>query len=243
MEDALLLDIEPERREFLPKYLDKYIIADDVTIVDWSDRLSAVAVEGPKAHEVLRSAGAAEVPDPGKWVPWASQMLAAISATGSAGYRAYVPAQEKDAFVQSLLLSGAVKATAEEARIVRLENARPRFGEELTDAHIPHETRALHALHFSKGCYLGQEIVERVRSRGHANRLLVQLRIATDHPPAPGTKIQAGGAEAGEIASAAYSPAIGAVIAMGYVRGEHVTTKPAMEVSGSDAEITERQPN
>jgi len=78
------------------------------------------------------------------------------------------------------------------------------------------------AVNFNKGCYLGQEIVERVRSRGQVHRLLTPLRIDGTEPPAPGTKLTAAGADAGEITSAAWSPALGKVAALGYVRSPHV---------------------
>jgi folate-binding Fe-S cluster repair protein YgfZ len=76
----------------------------------------------------------------------------------------------------------------------------------------------LHAVHFSKGCYLGQEIVERVRSRAQIHRALRRLEIAGADPPAPGTKLKSGDADAGEIVSAAFSPALHQIVAMAYMR-------------------------
>ena len=81
------------------------------------------------------------------------------------------------------------------ADVVRIENGKPRYGVDINDSTLPQETQLMHAVHPSKGCYLGQEIVERVRSRGHVNRLLVRLEIQALEPPAPGTKIQADGKE------------------------------------------------
>jgi folate-binding Fe-S cluster repair protein YgfZ len=87
----------------------------------------------------------------------------------------------------------------------------------------------MHALHFHKGCYLGQEIVERVRSRGLIHRVLKPLEIEGQGPPEPGTKLQAGGASAAEVTSAAYSPALGKVVALGYVRVEYA--EPGTEMA------------
>jgi folate-binding Fe-S cluster repair protein YgfZ len=96
----------------------------------------------------------------------------------------------------------------------------------------------MHALHFSKGCYLGQEIVERVRSRGHVNRLLAQMRVEASEPPMPGARILAGGKEAGEITSSAFSPALERTVALGYVRAEFAAIGSELEVAGAATTIS-----
>ena len=80
------------------------------------------------------------------------------------------------------------------------------------------ETGQLHAVSFSKGCYLGQEIVERVRSRAQIHRVLRRLEIELAEPPEAGSKLKSGEADAAEIASAVFSPALGKVVALAYVR-------------------------
>ena len=83
-----------------------------------------------------------------------------------------------------------IPATAEDARIVRIENGRPRYGEEITERYLVQETGQMHAVHFSKGCYLGQEIVERVRSRAQIHRVLRAFEIDTAGPSRGGHEIQ-----------------------------------------------------
>ncbi|MGH9583535.1 MAG: glycine cleavage T C-terminal barrel domain-containing protein, partial [Bryobacteraceae bacterium] len=129
------------------------------------------------------------------------------------------------------------RADAEAARAVRIENGLPRYGEEITERYLVQETQQMHAVHFSKGCYLGQEIVERVRSRGQVHRLLMPVRVKTNTPPPPGAKLTAGGADAAEIASAAYSPAFGEVVALAYVRTEAACEKPVLAVKGSEPPV------
>jgi tRNA-modifying protein YgfZ len=124
-------------------------------------------------------------------------------------------------------------ATASEARIVRLENGIPRYGEDITERYLPEETQAMHAVHFNKGCYLGQEIVERVRSRAQIHRLLTPVRIQNSSVPAAGTKLSAEGKDVGEITSAAYSPGLGEVVGLAYLRTDGARDK-AMLVAGSD---------
>jgi aminomethyltransferase len=242
LEEAILIDTEPERREFLLAYLDRYIIADDVTLDDQSDQWAVVAVEGPGSGDVMRAIGIDALPGAGHWRRWESWMVAAATVTGAPGYRLYVPAVEKQAVRERLAKAGAVEASAEEAHVVRLERARPRYGEDLSDSHIPHETRLMHALHFNKGCYLGQEIVERVRSRGHVNRLLVQLFVDGEHVPPRSARIRAGGVDVGEITSSAYSKGLGKGVALGYVRAEYGAGGRELEADGARAVVSEQVP-
>ena len=95
---------------------------------------------------------------------------------------------------------------ADDATVVRIENGRPRYGEEITERYLVQETGQLQAVHFSKGCYLGQEIVERVRSRAQIHRVLRRIEIDSSEVPPAGTKLKFGDADAAEIASAVFSP-------------------------------------
>ena len=101
---------------------------------------------------------------------------------------------------------------------MRLEHGKPRYGEDITDRFLAQETNQSHALHFSKGCYLGQEIVERVRARALLHRRLTPLNIDGNTAPAPGTKVITEGNATAEITSAVFSPALAKVVALAYVR-------------------------
>ncbi len=116
----------------------------------------------------------------------------------------------------------------------------PRYGEEISERYLVHETQLMHAVNFNKGCYLGQEIVERVRSRGQVHRLLAPIRIESQIAPEPGTKLNASGAVAGEIASAVYSPALREVVALAYVRTEALHNKPEMQLAGIEPAVIAR---
>jgi len=121
---------------------------------------------------------------------------------------------------------------------LRLEAGEPWFPADFNDAMIPHEA-AIETTHisFSKGCYTGQEIVERVRSRGHVNRKRVLLKFSTPTPPAPGTKLRAGGVEVGYVTSAAFSPGAGTAIGMGYVRREQFAPGSVVDFDGGTATV------
>lgn len=241
--DYLLLDTEPETRELVFKHLDKHIIADDVTLEDLTARTAVAGLEGPQSSEILRTLGA---PLPEAWhshAAWGSRVVARLSSTGAPGFRIFAPLEERPELLQQLHSAGAVAAEPEAARTVRLELGRPRYGEDFSDKHLPQETQLLHALHFNKGCYLGQEIVERIRSRGLVHRLLMRLRVQTAEPPAAGAKILAGEKEAGEITSAAFSSALGKVVALGYMRREEIRSQTPLTAGGALVEIAEEPPD
>jgi folate-binding protein YgfZ len=213
--DYLLLDVEPETREPLYQHLDRFIIADDVTLEDITDATATIALEGPDAADVLERAGAPVPETDYSSVDWGDSVVARLNSTGSLGFFILAPVAEKAALIGRLEAAGAGPAGAEAARVVRLEHGKPRYSEDISERFLAQEANQPLALHFSKGCYLGQEIVERVRSRGQIHRVLKPLILDTKEPPAPGAKLEDG---ATEITSAAYSPALDKVVALGYVR-------------------------
>ena len=237
MEDRFLLDTEPETRERLYKHLDRYIIAEDVTLEDATARLATVGVEGPDSGELLRRVGAPIPESDYAHAAWKANTVANVSWTGGPGYRVFVPAAEKAELVKALEQAGARAATVDDAEVVRLEHARPRYGVDIFDMTLPQETRQMHAVHFQKGCYLGQEIVERIRSRGHVNKLLVGLTVSGTEAPAAGTKLVPGGQEVGEITSAVFSPAFQEVAALAYVRSTHAEPGTQLEAGGRRAMV------
>ena len=99
----------------------------------------------------------------------------------------------------------------------RIAEGIPAYGIDIAERDLPQETSQMRALSFNKGCYLGQEIVERIRAQGRVNKKLERLELEGSEPPQPGTKLQVGGREA-EIMSAIYSPHFGKTIALAYVR-------------------------
>lgn len=134
---------------------------------------------------------------------------------------------------------GLAEASVDDWRTFRLENFSPRFGEDFTLATLPQETGlAGDALHFQKGCYIGQEIVERIHSRGHVNKTLVGLQIFDGEIPAPGTKVSFEGAEVGEVTSAAASPHFGDIRAIAMVRVQAAKPGTTVQVAEQAALVS-----
>lgn len=221
--DSFLLDTEPELATKLLEHLDRFIIADDAEVKDETDQWAAIGLEGP---ESLKVASQLAIPVPETLFSvssWRNGFAVRAASTGPEGIRIFVPVPEAQALPEMFLAAGIPYASVQDAQIVRLENGVPRYGEDISERYLAQETGVLHAVHPNKGCYVGQEIVERVRSQAHVHRHLTPLRIDSSEAPAPGTKLILNGKEAGEITSAAFSPGLGEVVALGYVRTEGMT--------------------
>ena len=238
--DHFLLDVEPEVREKLFAHLDHYIIADDVYLEDATGSTATIAVEGPRSAEVLVAAGAPVPETDYASAEWGTGVVARVTSTGSPGFFVFAPAAEKPDLIARLEAAGAEAAAAEAYRVVRLEHGKARYGEDLSERYLAQEANQPHALHFNKGCYLGQEIVERVRSRGQIHRVLMPLVLETTEPPEPGAKLEIGDASVAEITSAAYSPALGKVVALAYVRSEHARPHEQLTLGDIRAEVAAR---
>jgi folate-binding protein YgfZ len=233
--ESFLLDTEPETAGKVFQHLDKYVIADDVTVADETTEWSTVGLEGSDAAASLEALGAPVPANDCGIALWGARLVARAAATGPIGFRIFAPASERPELLAQLAGAAIPEADAEAARTVRLEHAKPRYGEEITERYLTQETAQLHAVNFNKGCYLGQEIVERVRSRAQIHRRLAAVHIRSSVPPPPGTKLKVDGKDAGEIASAAFSPALGEVVGLAYVRVEHEATRPEMWIEGVDS--------
>lgn len=234
-----LVDIDPPTRQTVMEHLDRYIIMDVVEIEDVSDAYCVLGVEGPEAAKLLESLGA---PLPDKQfahTSWGDALVAKYSYTGGPGYRLYAPAAMREELLERLKGAGAALCDLATADAVRLEYGRPRHGLDYSDQNLVHEAQLLDHVSFNKGCYIGQEIVERVRSRGNVHRLLVRMVADTADAPEPAAPVLVDEKEAGAIRSAAYSPALGKSIAFALLKAEFVKPDTAFEVNGAAASLPE----
>jgi folate-binding protein YgfZ len=230
MGDHFLLETGWPLKNRLQQMLERYLIADDVTLEDRSAQLAVVAVEGPASAKLLRAAGAATLPGAERNHTWAKfgetpALVVRLSETGEEGYRMIFVVE----YAQNLwdALVAAQKAVPwrpvgyTALNILRTEAGVPWYGAELDERTLPPEAGLeARAISYNKGCYLGQEIIERIRSRGHVNRRLVGLTLETDRLPEPGAKLTRDGKEVGALTTAVDSPVLGKRLALGYVRRE-----------------------
>jgi folate-binding protein YgfZ len=244
MADHLLVDTERGQAPKVLELFDKYIIMDDVEVTDISDKLTSLAVQGPKSIEILRELDLtiADEVEPLK----VAQMVwngIGISVTRMASdiamtFEIWLATENVPKLWDALVAVGAKPVGTEALEMFRIAAGVPKYGQDITDKYIPQETEQLHALHFAKGCYLGQEIVERVRSRGAVHRHYAAFAI--DGPaPSPGTEIQVDGKRAGEITSARIIPVNGhqQTLALGYIRKESGEPGTVVQVEGKEARV------
>src|SRR5277367_2688491 len=250
LRDRLLVLSHASVRERTVATLDKFIIMDDVTLSDVSEQFGSFAVEGPRAGIVIAGAcglaleGFSEHAVAEVQIDGVACHLIRHAHFGLPGAEIIAPREHLGVLWKNLRASVLVQHGAaigmRALNSLRLEAGIPWFPDDFNDTVIPHEA-ALEATHisFTKGCYTGQEIVERVRSRGQVNRRRVQLTFSSVEPPAPLTRLYAHGTETqsaenkaaetapaearkvGIVTSSGFSPAANAAIGMGYVRREH----------------------
>lgn len=234
-EDDFLLDTEEATRQVVYEHLDHFIIMDVVELEDLSEALCVLGIEGPEAAGALQAMGAS-LPDAAyAHTQWDGAMLAKCSFTGAAGYRLYGQAERRAEWLDRLRTAGFPLGDADTADVARLEWGRPRHGVEYTAQHLVQEAQLLEHVSFSKGCYLGQEIVERVRSRGLVNRLLTRLVADTAEAPEAGIPVLMDDAPSGKVMHAAFSPALGKCIVWALLRREHVQGGKGFTVNGAPA--------
>jgi len=218
-------------RDSLVPALDKFIIMDDVTLTDETELFGTVALEGPGAAELIRKLTAVDL------AQLSDLEFREVTVAGmSCGLTKRSPGAEASGELLALrsdlpqlwnLLheeAGKVGGRAmgyQALNALRLEQGVPWFGYDFGEKQIPHEADLQDShISYTKGCYTGQEIVERVRSRGQVNRVRVLLKFDGKDVPASGTSLLVDGKEVGFVTRAAFSPALQAPIGMGYVRRE-----------------------
>jgi len=228
--DSLLVDIESGQRERILAHFDKYIIADDVEVTDVSPTLTSIGVAGPQARIVLDKAGIhapdlapLELCSPTCDCACGCEQCTLVSGEDFAGpsYEIWLTPEKLKPTWDALTAAGATPVGVEALEFRRISFGIPRFGVDIGERDLPQETGQTRALNFTKGCYLGQEIVERIRSRGAVHRQFTAFAVEGALPET-GATILAGDTQAGEITSSAILPLAGGdrPAAIGYLRHE-----------------------
>jgi folate-binding protein YgfZ len=233
--DYLLVTAERQQLPRIAETFDKYIIMDDVSVTEASDKLVSIGISGPTSHEMLMRAGF-ELPvlEPGQvfdttWRDIGLSLVRGVTVRVQS-YELWVAPDNACATWDALTGAGAVPVGTQAFEYFRMLNGIPRYGVDITERDLPQETAQNHALHYSKGCYVGQEIVERIHSRGNVHRTLVGFELSAGELPTRGTKVQFNGKDVGEITSAASIPIDSRVrnLALGFLRRE--ASQPGTEV-------------
>ncbi len=225
--ESITVDTDSGQAEKILATFDHYIIMDDVEVTNLSEQLTALGIAGPKAREVLAAAGFA-IPEMQplqvQSVMWQGTECALVRGEDAehVSYEIWLaPARVKQLW-DALRAAGATPVGCEALELHLIVAGIPRYGVDIRERDLPQETEQARALNFNKGCYVGQEIVERIRSRGAVHRKFTGFVADGAGSIAAGAKVVAGEKEVGEITSAASLRFAGRdkTVALGYIRRE-----------------------
>jgi len=233
--ESMVVETDKAQLARILETFDRYIIMDDVEVADVSGQSPTIVMTGPKAREMARAAGF-EIPDlqPLQFakIQWRDKELTVIRGDNPCveSYEFQSSPTDKDAVNAALVSAGAALVGSIALEWLRIASGIPLYGIDIREKDLPQETGQDRALNFTKGCYVGQEIVERIRSRGAVHRQFTGFLIDGKLPD-PGIELQREGKKAGEITSVAAIPLGDATrnVALGYVRREVAATSRTLE--------------
>ena len=249
LENEILLDFEPGLTERVKERIERFIVADDVELCDVSDAFGLLSVQGPNAAEVVtRLKLSLELPKDSHGVAWLEdETLGALYVVcnprlESVGFDIYAP-EESIPAIADKLMAAAGELGGGAAGWSAFETARvlagvPRFGCDMTESNLaPEAGIAERAISYNKGCYIGQEVLNRLHNFAEVNKSLRVLRIDVAEIPNDGDPVFDGEKQVGEITSAVREVGGDAAIALGYVRKGHNELGTKLRVGEAGAEV------
>lgn len=223
--DSITVDTDVAQSEKLLATFDHYIIMDDVEVSKLSE-VTAIGIAGPKARQALHATGfeiTELAPLQFAQMTWRNIPVTVARADNASveSYEVWLASNTVTALRDALIKAGSKPISSDAMELLRIAVGIPRYGQDIRERDLPQETEQQRALNFSKGCYVGQEIVERIRSRGSVHRMFTGFYVLGELP-ALGTKIQLDGKDVAEITSTASLPVAGGErrVALGYIRRE-----------------------
>jgi folate-binding protein YgfZ len=227
--DALLIETALSQVPTLMALLDRFIIMDDVELADVTSTHSGLLVAGPQAASLLAQIGlnveGLESIE-SRTMPWHAANVNVIHAYSplTSRFELWTDPETLSKLTETLHNAGAVFCETQSLDWLRILEGTPLFGTDIRDRELPQETGQNRALHFTKGCYIGQEIVERIRSRGNVHRAFNAFRL-DGNLPNPGSPLEADGKQVGELTSVAAIPLPDSdketiQLGLGYIRRE-----------------------
>jgi len=245
-EERFFVDTDADLRDKGLLGLKRYVIADQVEFEPLD--LYALAFQGPRSRPLLEKTLHIDLPAMQQFDHFATNYagfplrVVCASSTGEEGFEVWAGAKGLMAVWGAACgqapTYGMLPCGTQALETLRIEAGIPRYGQELGEDTIPNEAGLWNALSFNKGCYVGQEIVERARSRGHVNWTLMGLVVKSDVPPPVGEKLTRDGRDNCEVTSSCVSPTLGKTIALAYLRRE--VSEPGTKLaflSGTVAEV------
>jgi folate-binding protein YgfZ len=236
LDDRILLVTPPGRAPATLEALDHYLFSEKAVLEDVTGSLALLMLAGPASAAVAEQLSGAKPPEPAWWHVAGTFGAAPVRVvrgggeTGEPEVWLAVPAEAGDALAEAALAAGARPIGEPAFESARIEAGTARFPQDIGPSVLLPEVPFLHLLSYSKGCYPGQEVVVRIRDRGHVNRHLRGLVLEGDVVPGPGDEVRAGEAVVGAVTSAARSLALDRPIALAMIRRQHAQPGTALGV-------------
>lgn len=209
---AILLEIDRDVWPRTRAHLERFLVADDVEL-DEADDLAVLDLEGPQSLEILKTVwgGAAEMPARFRHITVDVFRIANLPRNGGPASTVIAPRPRLTSLIENLRAQGVGDVSLQTLEIIRIEHGTARVGIDATEKTIALEARLEPAISFSKGCYVGQETVERATARGNLKKRMWGLRIDGSRIPHAGAAILLDGHEVGHLSSVAASPVLGTI--------------------------------
>lgn len=227
-EPAFLIDTETASHESVLKTISRFTLAGDFKVADVTSETACLTLQGQGAGEVLQKVfeqGVSDLPENGVVeTTWQGVPVTIIRAshTPEDGFDLFIDSSRKAELQQALETAGAQPVGDDTFEILRVEAGIARYGVDMDETNVVPETNLDNAVSYTKGCYVGQEIIVRIKHRGHPAKKLTGLRFETDQQVEPGAIIMSKeNHEIGRVTSAVISPRLGS-IGLGYVRHEYL---------------------
>ena len=227
-DSTFLIETETASHESVLQTVSRFTLAGDFKVADLTAETALVTLQGEGAAEILQKVldpGVSELPQNGvAEITWQNTHVTIIRAshTGEDGFDIAIDSSQKAELLQALEAAGAQPVGEDTFEILRVEAGIARFGQDMDETNVVPETNLDDAVSYTKGCYVGQEIIVRIKHRGHPAKKLTRLRFETDQEIEPGAIIRSGeNQEIGRVTSAVISPKLGS-IGLGYVRYEYL---------------------
>jgi folate-binding protein YgfZ len=244
-EDGFFIDTESATLKTVAKLLERFTLAGDFRVTDLTSETAMLSVQGQTAERVVQSVLGEAAANIGRQEVATAHFesdgeVTVIRATHTAedGFDLFVNANDAQALHESLTEAGAQPVGPEALETLRIEAGIPRYGIDMDETNVVTETGLDDAVSFTKGCYVGQEIIARIKYRGHVAKKLSGLIFEAQVALKSGARIlSSDNKEVGQVTSFAFSPCLDRTIALGYVKYDYLEPGTNVKVSSGDDEI------
>ena len=239
--DGFLIDTERPTLETVAKLLERFTLAGDFRVTDLTSETATLSLQGAKAPEVMLQALGETAANLERQQMSTVQLpsdsnVSIIRATHTAedGFDLFVERDEAQALHNSLTKAGAHPVGPDSLEVFRIEAGIPRYGVDMDETNVVTETNLDDAVSFTKGCYIGQEIIARIKYRGHVAKKLTGLLFENEVALDRGAKIFSDDKEIGRVTSPTFSPRLGRTIALGYLKYDYLSPGTPVNVSAGN---------